>query len=1309
VRVYTRAWCGVWVLVCVALAASCSNDGAAPSLDFVGVEGPGVPDLTTGGGLSCASDADCAGGVAPGCGVASCGPEGRCVFEPAADGSACDDGNACTTGDVCGAGRCVPGANACECETDADCSEYDDVDKCNGSFRCTATGCAPDPDSVVVCDAGGGGDGCRSSTCEPATGACVERVAPDGSACDDLDACTAGEHCEAGACTGGAAVGCPAAPQCSVALCRPATGCAIEPLADGAACVDDDPCTSGERCSAGVCGGGSGRCACVVDGDCAAFDVDRCDGALRCADGVCVDDGAKAVVCPPSPNPCRPLACVPSTGECVAGLAPDGTACGAAGTCAEGATCQAGACVPPAAACDDGNPCTADLCDLVKGCVNVPAAGPCDDGDDCTGADTCAGGVCAGQPIACACAVDADCAGSAFDPCKGDWQCKAGKCALTAGTAVVCPPAGPCAASVCDPATGTCGVAPSPNGAPCDDGQPCTVGEACAAGACGGGQALECDDNNPCTNDVCQAGVGCVHSHNAAPCDDANACTKGDSCQVGTCKPGAAVACPAGGPCTVGTCDAQDGCEVQPAPTGSVCDDSNACTVGETCQAGACVGPNVCDCVEDADCEDDGDLCNGVPRCVGGACAVEPVTVVTCPAGGDCVTVGCEPNTGACVVAPVPDGKACFDGGSCKGQGVCAAGACDAPAADCDDKNPCTVDACQPQSGTCAHTPINGAVCNDGEPCTTGDACALGACVGGGALPCDDSDACTKDLCVPGQGCQFVTAAAGDCADGDPCTVDACQPEIGCVHTPKDCGGSLAGPCEAAACDSTGACVIVASADGAPCTDDDPCTTGDACLAGACAGAGIVCDDGDSCTSDACAAGTCAFEQTPGAACDDGDACTVEDRCAAAGCVGTAIACDDGDACTTDTCEAGTCLHAKIALCGVGVPCNGSAGSSCNDGDSDTVADVCIEQVCLGFTRTTVSGAVATATALRGVDYAAGRWFVIIDNGIPVVGNGGGLGLLNEDGSVTTAAETKSASTFQALRGGFASDSAGRLWRFEPAVGGGKWTSDGPASKSYAALGSLKATTLWATADVGSGQGILLWAAGAVSVDPIRRCTAAQGAGVVCAAESEALSSGTLPRAFAGRPCVGQACQAPDLSLTADLPNGSDGGVPQFYNDVFAREPNQDPLWDFSYQDQGDGPSVTRDATALADGRKLVVGTRGYLRDRDEGGDWGGQFTVKSSDSRNFEGAWSGGGVVALAAWRTGSGSSRVFELWLARTTGNLDSAGSWNVVELGTESGDASVVYDVWGTPAGSIRVVATRAASFGLNEGVVYSRLVD
>ena len=80
---------------------------------------------------------------------------------------------------------------------------------------------------------------------------------PDGTPCDDGSACTQTDTCQAGVCVGSNPVVCTASDQCHVAgTCDPATGLCSNPAApDGTACNDANACTLGDACRGGVCAG----------------------------------------------------------------------------------------------------------------------------------------------------------------------------------------------------------------------------------------------------------------------------------------------------------------------------------------------------------------------------------------------------------------------------------------------------------------------------------------------------------------------------------------------------------------------------------------------------------------------------------------------------------------------------------------------------------------------------------------------------------------------------------------------------------------------------------------------------------------------------------------------------------------------------------------------------------------------------------------------------------------------------------------------------------------------------------------------
>src|SRR2546421_702673 len=84
-----------------------------------------------------------------------------------------------------------------------------------------------------------------AGTCNPATGTCSNPAKPDGASCDDGNACTGTDTCQAGTCTGTNPVVCAATDQCHVAgTCDPATGTCSNPAKpNGAACNDGSACT----------------------------------------------------------------------------------------------------------------------------------------------------------------------------------------------------------------------------------------------------------------------------------------------------------------------------------------------------------------------------------------------------------------------------------------------------------------------------------------------------------------------------------------------------------------------------------------------------------------------------------------------------------------------------------------------------------------------------------------------------------------------------------------------------------------------------------------------------------------------------------------------------------------------------------------------------------------------------------------------------------------------------------------------------------------------------------------------------------
>jgi hypothetical protein len=341
-------------------------------------------------------------GLSPGCEDGDpctsdlCDPETGCGYGPLS-GVACDDKNACTVADACADGVCGGAEDlGCQCFTDADCDEFDDGDLCNGTLRCEDNSCVVEPTSVVTCvDATS--DPCMQSVCVPQTGGCATSSAPEGTPCDDGNACTQADHCAVGQCLG-QTLSCDDGEVCTADACDPELGCTYS--YNVAFCDDGNDCTYLDTCVLGFCVGlQEADCVCTVDADCAAFeDDDLCNGTLSCQGNKCVVDPETAVTCGGSGGgACSSSACDPGTGACVSTQFNDGKPCDDADACTAGDVCASGACVGASSLeCSDGNPCTGDVCNTDTGCYNPPLGDgvTCDDGDGCTTGDACMNGGC---------------------------------------------------------------------------------------------------------------------------------------------------------------------------------------------------------------------------------------------------------------------------------------------------------------------------------------------------------------------------------------------------------------------------------------------------------------------------------------------------------------------------------------------------------------------------------------------------------------------------------------------------------------------------------------------------------------------------------------------------------------------------------------------------------------------------------------------------------------------------------------------------------------------------------------------------
>ncbi|MFH1532432.1 MAG: MopE-related protein [Pseudomonadota bacterium] len=401
------------------------------------------------------------------------------------------------------------------------------------------------------------------------------------------------------------------------------------------------------------------------------------------------------------------------------------------------------------------------------------------------------------------------------------------------------------------------------------------------------GDACDPDDDNDLSPDAADCGPLDQTVHPGAPeiCDGKdNDCDggidEGDVCYTGPC-PDDGAACDDGNPCTLSDVCQNGLCQGTPLDCSQLSD---------VCNTGTCVGGQCTQVGKSGACND-GDLCTVNDLCQNGACQGTPL---------DCTDLNSQCITGACsngVCVQAPKSGPCTDQDPCTTGDACTNGVCAGTLKDCTYLNStCTVGVCA--DGLCSGQNKIGA-CNDGDACTTTDICINGVCAG---TPKDCSylnSQCSTGVCDAAGMC-VTQAGVGACDDGNPCTSgDLCQGGA-CVGVGMNCS-YLDGPCTQGVC-SGGSCV--AQNKSGACVDNDPCTTGDVCVAGVCQGTAMDCSSlNGQCRVGVCSGGNCVANNLSGG-CDDGNPNTCGDTCSGGVCSGPPCAVN-GDTCQ-DAIDLGT-------------------------------------------------------------------------------------------------------------------------------------------------------------------------------------------------------------------------------------------------------------------------------------------------------------------------------------------------------------------------------------------------------------------
>lgn len=129
----------------------------------------------------------------------------------------------------------------------------------------------------------------------------------------------------------------------------------------------------------------------------------------------------------------------------------------------------------------------------------------------------------------------------------------------------------------------------------------------------------------------------------------------------------------------------------------------------------------------------------------------------------------------------IPLGLPCAEAADCE-SGFCANGVCCDRACDGGACEACSLAAGALADGVCA--PLSGKICDDGDPCTLGDACEAGAC-GGSPRMCQAIDECHEaGTCDSATGlCSSPRKADGEtCGEGGICSDGLCHLHVGALE-----------------------------------------------------------------------------------------------------------------------------------------------------------------------------------------------------------------------------------------------------------------------------------------------------------------------------------------------------------------------------------------------------------------------------------------------------------------------------------------------------------------------------------------------
>jgi hypothetical protein len=241
---------------------------------------------------------------------------------------------------------------------------------------------------------------------------------------------------------------------------------------------------------------------------------------------------------------------------------------------------------------------------------------------------------------------------------------------------------------------------------------------------------------------------------------------------------------------------------------------ATACTADSTPCAGCCGLCNCGQCIPPEECISPDKCTNGILDNTG-CCTTNTIVCDKIPCKFEYCdkAKGCLYDDIQCPAATTCELWACNDSFTCKvGPNLDTNGnvkpecttqkLCDCKTdTDCDDRNNCTTDTCDPVSCKCSNPLVK---CTDSDECNAWVCKPKEGCVVT-VKKCDDRDKCTTDECIPTLvgGCKFTPITCK--APADKCQYSQCNAQIGCETFPVDCTkqGFIAENCTVPACNET--------------------------------------------------------------------------------------------------------------------------------------------------------------------------------------------------------------------------------------------------------------------------------------------------------------------------------------------------------------------------------------------------------------------------------------------------------------------------------------------------------------------------